>query len=102
MLVVAVHCVAVLCAADVAFAPNIQPMPASITVESNTLVRLDRDQTVSIACADNDTTCIVINRVVAAECVKSYTAGGVVICIVSFCKGIRFNSNFLAQNIQRR
>ena len=51
MVVAVVHCAAVLCAADVAFAPNIQPMPTSITVESNTLVRLDRDQTVSIACA---------------------------------------------------
>ena len=51
MVVAAVHCAAALCAANVAFAPNIQPMPTSITVESNTLVRLNRDQTVSIACA---------------------------------------------------
>ena len=47
-----VQCAAVLCAADVAFAPNVQPLPVAMAVESNTLVRLDRSQTVTIACAE--------------------------------------------------
>ena len=37
-------------AAEFAFAPNVQPAPASMSVQSNVLVRLDRDMTVSIAC----------------------------------------------------
>ncbi len=45
-------CAATLCAADVAFAPNVQPAPVSLSVQSNTLVRLDRGQTVTIACAE--------------------------------------------------
>jgi hypothetical protein len=50
--VAATCCTAALCAADVAFAPNVQPAPVSMAVESNTLVRLDRSQTVTIACAE--------------------------------------------------
>ena len=43
---------AALPAAEFTFAPNVQPRPVSMTVESNTLVRLDRDMTVSIACKE--------------------------------------------------
>ena len=39
-------------AAEFAFAPNVEPKPVTMSVESNTLVRLDRDQTVTIACAE--------------------------------------------------
>ena len=39
-------------AAEFAFAPYVEPKPVTMSVESNTLVRLDRGQTVSIACAD--------------------------------------------------
>ena len=36
----------------VVFAPNVEPKPVTMSVESNTLVRLDRSQTVTVACAD--------------------------------------------------
>ena len=39
-------------AAEVVFAPYVEPKPVTMSVESNTLVRLDRSQTVTIACAD--------------------------------------------------
>ena len=39
-------------AAEFTFAPNVEPKPVTMSVESNTLVRLDRDQTVTIACAE--------------------------------------------------
>ena len=38
----------------VAFAPNVQPAPLSMTVMSNTLVRLDGGQVVTISCADGN------------------------------------------------
>jgi hypothetical protein len=38
-------------ASEVVFAPNVQPCPVEIKVESNTMVRLDRSLTVTIACA---------------------------------------------------
>ena len=38
--------------AEFTFAPNVEPKPVTMSVESNTLVRLDRDQTVTIACAE--------------------------------------------------
>ena len=50
--VVAVAAGATLPAAEFVFAPNVQPRPVSMSVESNVLVRLDRDMTVSIACRD--------------------------------------------------
>ena len=37
---------------EVAFAPNVQPAPVRMEVESNTLVRLDRSQSLTVACAD--------------------------------------------------
>ena len=48
----AANCAAALGAAEFAFAPNIQPLPKHIQVETNTLVRIDRDLTITVACAD--------------------------------------------------
>ena len=39
-------------AENFAFAPYVEPNPVTMSVDSNTLVRLDRSQTVTIACAD--------------------------------------------------
>ena len=52
MFVLAANCAAALGAAEFAFAPNIQPLPKKITVETNTLVRVDRNLTITVACAD--------------------------------------------------
>ena len=41
-----------LAAENFIFAPNVEPKPVTMLVESNTLVRLDRSQTVTIACLD--------------------------------------------------
>ena len=35
--------------AEFTFAPNVEPKPVTMSVESNTLVRLDRNQTVATA-----------------------------------------------------
>lgn len=42
-------CLAAL-AQEVRFAPNVQPAPVQMTVESNTMVRLDREMTIRITC----------------------------------------------------
>lgn len=42
-----------LAAEDFAFAPYVEPKPVAMSIDSNTLVRLDRSQTVTIACAED-------------------------------------------------
>ena len=44
-------CSVIICAV-MTFAPNFEPYPASCEVASNTVVRLDRSQTVSVACKE--------------------------------------------------
>ena len=59
-------------AAEFTFAPNVEPKPVTMSVESNTLVRLDRDQTVTIACADGSERAAEWAEARFAEWFKSY------------------------------